>query len=324
MVSAPAEFLQKSSGFMMAHDPRKPLLDLLSKYGKRSTAGRFIMNMLSQSKNEDKKVGAFASLKSEIQSLISTLNTQQDEDLTTLNWCQKKDDALNSEIDDLTEEVNNLKTKIGGHEKKRDRFKAKTAEAQQAVKDAHEDLDKRMKQNVQDKKDNKEDFRTMNADLSLLRQAYAQLEQAFQGVKGTGGAGVLDTVDSLIRTYVQSIEENKNAASQLDDAQEDLKADHVDTVKREQNKVDRMAKGFKTQVGFVEKTTDKRFSTDSSLESVKNSYARIFTAAEGKCNDYRAKIEKRREDRGVEITNLHSALKALSEYMESIGIRMSF
>lgn len=75
-------------------------------------------------------------------------------------------------------------------------------------------------------------------------------------------------------------------------------------------------------MSLVQKTTDKIFATKSTLQSTRNSKERIF-GKEGKCHNFQDHFDKRMSDREVEINNLHAAMRALSEYMESIGIRMS-
>lgn len=57
-----------------------------------------------------------------------------------------------------------------------------------------------MKENDDSLKETKEDFRTLNEDLSLLKQAYTQLENAFKGVYLTH----LYTVSCLI-THIPSV-----------------------------------------------------------------------------------------------------------------------
>lgn len=59
-VQQPAEFLQTTvkSGFLSAHDPRKPLLDLLAKYGSRSTAGRYCAVLILTWKKSQARIGA--------------------------------------------------------------------------------------------------------------------------------------------------------------------------------------------------------------------------------------------------------------------------
>lgn len=74
---------------------------------------------------EDKKVGAFASLKSEIEALVSTLNENQQQDLKDQKWCQRKLDALTQELADLEENMENLSTKKEGHENKASSYKDK-------------------------------------------------------------------------------------------------------------------------------------------------------------------------------------------------------
>jgi len=307
-----------SAGFLQQKDPKQPLLDLISKWGKKSTASKFLTRLLTQ----DKKSEAFARIKEEIKVLYETMVGQQKEDAESQNWCQKKVDKITLEIEDLQTALDNLtsdkeaaSTQSAHHKSESDKAKAALVQLQEtSAADA--------KQLEQDVKDNTLNLSQLGDDLQACEQAYNTLEATFKGRTDETGTEILQIVEEVIGDYNKAIRVAEDVTRALA-AEKKQAEDAFDS----QSKVQKgLAKKHLTSheqfAGTVTQLEDKIRYAVRELDMAKETKKKIFENDDGKCHKYNDVYPSRIADRKVEMENLSNAQEALNAYMESLGIRV--
>jgi hypothetical protein len=300
------------------NDPKKPLLDLIAKWGQTSTAAKFLTRLMTQ----DKKSEAFAQIKEEIKVLYETMVGQQKEDAESQNWCQKKDDKTMLQIEDLQINFDNLTSDKEAATTQSAHHKSESDKAKASLVQLTEDSVADSKQMEQDVKDNTLNLAQLKNDLEAVKQAKITMTNAFKGRTDSSGAEILQIIEDVVVDYNKAIRVAQ-------DVTRALKAE-----KSQQE--DAFASQSAVQKGLAKKhlTSHEKFSGDvmhleeklryaiRELEMAQDTYKKIFTNEDGKCHKYNEVYPQRIADRKVEMENLHNAQEALNTYMESLGIRV--
>lgn len=291
---------------------------LIAKWGQKSVAAKFLIRCMS----EDKKSEALGRIKKEIKVLYEQMATQQTDDAESRTWCQKKDDSLALQIDDLQIALTNLisdkeaaTTQASHHRSESERAAAVLVQLQESsVADA--------KQLQIDVKENVSNISELTADVEACAQAKVALSQAFKGRTDESGREILRIIEDVIADYNKAIRIARDVTRSL--AAE----------KRQQEEV--FATQSSLQKGLAKKhlTSHDKFSDDAmrfeeklryarrELDMAKDTRKRIFVSEDGKCHKYNDVYPSRIADRKVEMENLHNAQEALNSYMQSLGIRV--
>lgn len=312
-VSSGLRFLQSR-----ASDPKKPLLDLISKWGQTSIAAKFLTRLMSQ----DTKAEAFSKVKEEITMLYDTMVGQQKEDAKSQNWCQKKDDKLTLQIEDLTTALANLNSEKDAASTQSSHHKSESDKAKGALVQLTETSVADAKELEQDVKDNTLTHTQLVDDLEAVKQAKITMTNAFKGRTNDAGVEILQIIEEVIGDYQKAIRVAKDVARAL----QAEKQQQEDAFESQSGVQKGLAKKHLTShekyAGDVMHLEDQLRYATRELEMAKETFKKIFTSKDGKCHKYNEVYPSRIADRKVEMENLHSAQEALNSYMESLGIRV--
>eukprot|EP00392_Amoebophrya_sp_AT5.2_P003921 g3926.t1 len=149
------------------------------------------------------------------------------------------------------------------------------------------------------------------------------LENVFSGRTESSGEIVLDEVDKVIEKYQASMTEAERARKELEAAVENEEEDHQTNLKRLQTIEKRNKLGFKDNTAKQLSKADELRVVNSDLKQTKATMVEVVTAKNAKCKNYATMYKARMEDRKAEIDNLKKAKEALSEYMTSLGLKMT-
>lgn len=311
-------FLQVPSSFA---NPKKPLLDLISKFGTNSRAGKYLSAIMTGSQNA--KADAFAKIKSEITILYDTMVEQQKEDATSMTWCEDKEKELDLKKKDLETEVKNMNTAKDAAAAQATAHMTKATDARTLISTLQTDSEADVKRITKTQEENSTELVNLKNDMMLLEQAKRALKDAFTGRTEGSGEEILKIVEEVYGDYSKSLrvaEDTTRALEQeLKETKRVFEQESKAAKKKEKSNLNRHNK-------FADDTTrlvDALRYKNAELDTCKKTIDTIFTKDDGKCHEYKSTYEQRMKDRKVEMENLQNAQKAMDEYMTSLGIKVS-
>lgn len=310
----PKSFLQ------MRQTPKKVVESLLATMSGSSKAADLLRLALGQKPGA---ADAFQKIASEIDALSNTMYQQQTEDQKSKTWCQQKDNELQLRIQDLEQTKDELEKAVEAFGNTADSHKEKAETATDDINEAVKDNVAAHKKLTEDLDANKVEQEQLKEDFGNLEQARIALENVFSGRSESSGEIVLNEVDKVIEKYTEAMTEAGRARKELEAAVENEEEDHQTNLKRLQTVEKRNKLGFKDNTAKQLSKADELRVVKSDLKQTKATMVEVVTGDEAKCKDYATMYKSRMEDRKAEIDNLKKAKEALSEYMTSLGLKMT-
>ncbi|CAD7956170.1 unnamed protein product [Amoebophrya sp. A25] len=310
-----------ATGFLqLRNSPKKPVLDLLATMSSSCKAADLLRLALDQKPGAAE---AFSKIASEIDTLSNTMYEQQEEDQKSKTWCQQKENELTLRIQDLTKTKEELELAVEslGNTAASHKIKAEKATS---------DINAATKQNVNDHKKLVEDLDANKVEQEQLKEDFGNLEQAkialtnvFKGRTESGGHIVLDEVDKVIGQYEVAMTEAGRAEKEIQASMENTEDDHKTNIARLSTIEKRNKLGLKDNTAKQLSKSDALRVTNSDLKVTQGTMVKVVTGEEAKCLNWKEMYTSRMADRKAEIDNLKSAKEALSEYMTSLGLKMT-